>query len=378
MIWTDKYRVYYIICVILHLILRTYWFSTLRELTVTSFYNVRSLFGDHYGSGVRVHRNDFGHYRTVDHPETAHPYHFQLGVDDGPTIAGRTHPARAHRMIERRGNVPDSAQPIVPGCPGVGRAVRIGDWFQFQSRVHHRFGFRQLHDEIDTAKQRPDLVVVRQVIGVDLRTIQRVGRPQGHAPGAPAVDVDRYREHRVAQHVQIVEQRRHPVRVPEHVRQPAPSVQRVPRAVVRIPQVHDLHVGASLVRRVDEAHEVRQAQRSHAFGRQVKSGPDQVGALAGHVRSGSVLPVAEHQSGERNVVLVVVADRQVADHPDSVLAQMSRRPYARHHQDLRAHDHARGHYHLAGHVHASRSPRRRDVLDAHRPAGAVSSVRRLH
>lgn len=90
------------------------------------FDHVGRLFRDHDGRRVRVAADDRGHDGRVDHAQPLHAVHPESGVHHRGGVAGRSHLARADRMVDGHAEVADGAFPVLVRAELVPRAAGYG------------------------------------------------------------------------------------------------------------------------------------------------------------------------------------------------------------------------------------------------------------
>lgn len=96
------------------------------------FDHVRCFFSNHNRRRVRVAADDRWHYRRINHSQTLHAVHSQSWIDHGGRVTGRSHLARAHRMVNGHAEMADRTFPILVGTKLVPRAPRY--WYAVESR----------------------------------------------------------------------------------------------------------------------------------------------------------------------------------------------------------------------------------------------------
>ena len=283
--------------------------SALQALLVQDQFG--SLLADHDRGCVGVAARDRRHDRGVRDPQPFDPANLQVRPHDGTLVDA--HPAGPDTVVDRGGAVEDLAAQVRTLMVGAG--VDLG-----LDRPREGSAGHDLADHLRALGQHLEVSRVGEVAEVDQRSLHRVARREPQ--GAAALRVDQRRQDRERRpRVDVVADRL--VLVGRDVG-PRQQVQLQVGYVGRLRGAHEPHRLEDRVRQEGLAgpHQLLR----DALGEEVR--------VAAHRRGGHV----ERQRMEQ-VVVQVVADRQVRDGGEAVLGEVVRRSDTGEHQQLgRAHD----------------------------------------
>jgi len=137
--------------------------------------------GDHVGGRVGVRRGDLGHDGSVHDPQPLDAAHAEARVHHGVGVGAGPHFARPRLVVDREGQVPDVAPPVLPAPERVLPAARQRDVVQARIELPHGLGLADLDRLEDAVHEDLQVVGDVEVVVVDERLPQGVPVPEHDA-----------------------------------------------------------------------------------------------------------------------------------------------------------------------------------------------------